>query len=278
MRSCAVFFALLTISAVSVAKESPRYFFYLSDKRIVTVEVSSDRKAILNYINISENIEVIEAANLLVLDADGNRFQGHLFANEGTNREEEPFLSSHLLKPGEFGGYDVLGSFRLKAAPRAVYFKIASRLFSLDPLNDEDFDLVEARIAEIDLSVGGGLAVRDVGFRQGYGSSVILGTAEAAEIEAQIKSTDPLPPVVLSNPPPRLNPKWNSLPEPVLVTVRVKVTEKGGLTDLEIAKGVNPELDKQALEVVRNSWSILPAVSKGKPAASVLVLRVFFVR
>lgn len=278
MRSCTVLLALLATAAVSVQEESPRHFFYLSDKRIVTVEVGSDRKAILNYINISENIEVLEASNLLVLDIDGNRFQGHLFANEGTNREEEPFLSSHLLKPSEFGGYDVLGSFNLKAAPRAVYFRVGSRLFSLDPLSDEEFDLVEARIAEIDLSVGGGLAVRDVGFRQGYGSSVSAGTAEAAAIEAQFEASDPLPPVVLSNPPARLNAKWSSLPDPVLVTVRVKVTEKGGLRDLEIAQGVNPELDKQALEVVRNSWRILPAVSKGKPAASVLVLRVVFVR
>ena len=72
--------------------------------------------------------------------------------------------------------------------------------------------------------------------------------------------------------------KYHHLPEPVVVQVRVQITEEGGILDPTIARSIEPELDQLAIQVVLNSWHFLPAVAKGKPVGAETVLNVQFLR
>ena len=56
------------------------------------------------------------------------------------------------------------------------------------------------------------------------------------------------------------------------------MTALGGLVNHSVEEGVDPELDQIALEVVRNSWIILPAISERKTSGADLVVRVVFER
>ena len=50
------------------------------------------------------------------------------------------------------------------------------------------------------------------------------------------------------------------------------------MINAEVETGIDAKLDSIALEVVRNSWDFLPAISEGEAVAAELVLRVVFRR
>ncbi len=157
--------------------------------------------------------------------------------------------------------------------------RLGARILELDPLSLDDFDRVSERIDRLDLSVSNSsLAVLDAGFWQGSGTLLSIGTAQGEAIDNLLPDLETFPPIMLDNPPPRLLPRFHHLPDPVLIRVRVRVTAQGGMTDPEIETGLDADLDAIALEVVRNSWSLLPAIAEGKPAGAELVLRVVFQR
>ena len=268
------------VGAQPVAGGAQHHYFYLSDKRIVTVELISRKKVILNYINLGDVIEIIEAPGLLVLDAAGKPYRGHLILNE-ERIEAEPGLykATDLIKPGEYRGYDILGKFRFQAPPREVFLRLGSRIIELEAVSAEDFEVIAAKVANLDLTQSNSkLAILDAGFWQGHGKLHNPGSDEAEAIRVHLPDSDPTPPVLIANPAPRSGEAFAGLPDPVVVRLSVRVTALGGVVNPEVIGGINPQLDQQALEVVRNSWEFLPAISKGKPVGAELVLQVVFER
>ncbi|MFQ5738447.1 MAG: energy transducer TonB [Acidobacteriota bacterium] len=256
---------------------SSRHFLYLSDKRIITAELASSEKVILNYINLDDTFELIEAPNLLVIDSGGRSYRGHLIRNEEPGASGEIYRATDLLDPKQYRGYDILGNFKLETPPREVYLRLGSRLVELEPISGEDFDLVAIKIGEIDLdSDSPKAALVDAGFWRGYGKLYEPGSEKAKEMQRRLPDLDPIPPVLLSNPAPRLPTKWVQLPAPVVVKVGARVTALGGVLDLKVIDGVNSEVDDLALQTVQNSWKFLPAISRGKTVDVELVVNVVF--
>lgn len=256
-----------------------RHFLYVSDKRIATVELFPQRsKAILNYINLDDVIELIEAPGLLVVDAAGGGYRGQLILNETPDDEGGLYRVSDLIGPKKYRGYDILGDFRFRFAPSEAYLRLGSRIIRLEPLSAEIFELEAAKIGELDLAAEPKFALVDAGFWRGYGDIYFPESPEEQRLRARFPSSEPLAPILLADPPPRLPSKWAGLPDPVVVRLRASVSAQGALVKLEVDEGVNPELDEQALETVRNSWKFLPAVADGEPAGAELVLRVAFQR
>lgn len=264
-------------STVAAAEKGGKYFFYVSNKRLATLELALGKnKAIVNYINLGDVIELIEAPSLLILDADGHAYHGHLIVNENPEEGKALYRVSDLVKPREYRGYEILGDFRFASPPREAYLRLGGRIIRLDPLEKDDFEIEAAKVARIDLTADSKVALADAGYWRGLGEIYFPESPEAQQLEPKFPGAGPLPPVLFQSPPPRLPSKWSTLPDPVLVRLKAVVSAQGALSNLEVLEGVNPELDEQALETVRNSWLFLPAVSNGEPAGAELTLNVVF--
>ena len=104
-----VFIVTLTLLALATsargqALEGFRHYFFLSDQRIVTVELINPQKAILNYINLGDTYEFLEAPGLLILDSDGGFFNGHVLEIEEAEDPRERFKVSELIQPHVYVG------------------------------------------------------------------------------------------------------------------------------------------------------------------------------
>ncbi len=262
----------------SVDNEAPKYFVYVSDKRIITAELTDNNKVIVNYINLSDVIELIEAHGLLVVDEAGNGYRGHLFLPEEATPSGSRYEVNDLVKPTQFRGFDILGNFRWKSRPSQVLLHLGSRLAELEPLDSPEFDVFATKVAQLDLSIESGMAVSEAGFWRGQGFLHHANTEKALEIESRFPRSDPAPPVVLETPQARLPGKFSHLPDPVVVQLRVQITSRGGIQNPTVDRSIHPELDQLAIQVVLNSWQFLPAVAKGKPVGAETVLNVQFLR
>ena len=262
----------------SVAGEGSRYFLYLSDQRIVTVELLDPAMAILNFINLGDSFEAVRAYELVLVDGEGRTGQGHLIVREDPPSPREVYQVSGLVKPQSFLGYNIAGRYDFAAPPEECYLKVGGRILELEPLTGEQFDQLASMVSELDLKAANSAAmVRDVGFTRGYG---VL--HRAAEIDARLRGYFPddevIPTIMVEGSEPKLPSNAAHLTDPVVVVVSVTVSPWGGVFDLEVVESVNEELDQMALDTVRNSWRFLPAISKGEIVSSELTLNVRFRR
>ena len=267
-----------SISAHSSEKGS-EHFLYLSDQRIVTVELLDATTLILNYINLSDNFAFIESTNILVVDTSGQTYRSHLIQMDKRDEDGRIFSVADLVEPRQYRGYDVLGPFKYKASPKLVYLRLGALILELFPLNAEEFESVSERVSRLDISLSdSSLAVLDAGFSRGVGELYRIGTAEGAALEKLLPDLETFPPILLSNPTPKLLPRFWHLTDPVIVRVKVRITPQGGLINSEVETGIDAKLDSIALEVGSNSGDFLPAISEGEVVAAELVLRVVFRR
>lgn len=281
-----IFVLVLTLlCALSVATgqvpSGTRHYFFLSDRRIVTVELIDAQKAILNYINLGDTFEIIQAPMLLFLDSTDRPHRGHVIQIENPSDPAKLFKVTALIKPGQYEGYSILGRYDFQSPPQKAFFKVSSRIIELEPVSEEDFELLAARIGELDLSIKSGKQmVLGAGFHRGHGLLYSAGTEEAEELEKYFPDSDLelLAPVLLSAPQPALPSSFADLPDPVIVQLSAFVSRSGGVHRVRVMQGINPKLDELAVDTVQNSWTFLPAISKGEIANTQLTLNVVFRR
>ncbi|MEE8349556.1 MAG: hypothetical protein V3R94_08305, partial [Acidobacteriota bacterium] len=181
----AITLLLLVNSAKSQTLEGFRHYFFLSDQRIVTVELLTPQKAILNYINLGDTYEFLEAPSLLILDATGKSYHGHVLEMEDPTDPSQRFKVSEIIQPRVYVGYNILGNYRLQGPTEKVYFKVGSRILELEAVFERDFDFIASRVGELNFAIEDGKEmVLRAGFREGHGIIHRTDTDEAAEIEA----------------------------------------------------------------------------------------------
>jgi hypothetical protein len=245
----------------------------------VTLEIVDSNNLILNYINLSDSFEIIEAPLIALVDSAGRGFNGHLISLDEGEDPTRRYSVSELMTPGEFGGYLIVGDFATRASFQRALVQISGRILELEALDSEQFELMAARISELDLAAEDRKwAIERAGFSRGFGSLYFAGSAEAQEVEDYFPKEEVLAPVALANPSPGLPTAESSQPDPVIVRVKAVVSRQGGLRDVELVEGVSPKLDEIAVETVRNSWVFLPAISNNEIVEAEVTLNVVFKR
>lgn len=273
-----VWFLVLTLAS-SVAAAAENQYLYLSDQRIITLEFINSNSVIVNYINLDDTFDLLLARNLVFLDVQGAAYRGHLFELEDAEGQEKRFDVSDLISPGEFSGFVIAGDYRFRDPPVKPLVKIAGKIFELEALDSEEFEIVAARIGELDLKAENKTeAVRRAGFGRGFGRFFLVGSESASEFEPYFRDEEVVAPVPLQTPPPLLPSSESDLPDPVFVKIKAYVSRAGGLRNLEVVQGINKKLDQIALDTVQNSWLFLPAISGNEVAEAELTLNVVFRR
>jgi len=256
-----------------------RQYLYLSDQRILTLEIVNSEKVILNYINLGQAYDLIEATAVVLVDELERGYRGHVIAVEPVTDPAERYRASELLPAKKFQGFTILGDFVMEGPAKLAYFKTGGRVMELEGLTAEDFEKVAQMVAAVDLTTDDPkFALQRAGFRRGYGKMYFAGAPEASEVEKWFTQAEVFAPIPVSRPAPKLPPKFSSLPDPVVVQLKLHVSKAGGLYQIEAASSPDPALGELAIETVRNSWRFLPAISKGQVADASLTLRVTFKR
>ncbi len=278
MKAICALVLFLFLAQVPTAAES-RHFLYVSDQRIVTMELVDARSLIFNYFNLGSSFEVLMARQVVLVDSEGDRVRGHLFKLENVDDPARPYSVTELVRPGQYAGYLVTGNFELRRPAAQALFRISGRILECEPLSGEDFDLVASRIGRLDLAHGDRtVALRAAGFHRGFGKMVFAGGEQAAALERHFPEESVIPPVALATPAPRLPSSESHLADPVVVRVRAIVSRSGGLREVQALEGVSGKLNEIAVETVRNSWIFLPAISGTSLAEAELTLNVVFRR
>lgn len=254
-------------------------FLYLSDQRVVTLEVFDSTQAVLNYINLGNSYEMLQAASIAVLDSQGVVWPGQVFEDEDAKDPRERFLAGSLIPPGGMVGFTLRGRFGSSFPPETALMEIGGRILKLEVLSEDAFEMAAARISEMNLTQQDRkLMIQLAGFQRGFGRMFFSGTEEAAPFEDRIPRGEVLPPLLVSNPKPRLSSKWAHLPDPVVVQLRAQVSRSGAVFNVQVQEGVDPEIDEMAVQTVENSWVFLPAISRGSVADAEVTLNVVFER
>ncbi len=265
--------------AAGQAASGTRHYFFLSDQRIITVELINEQESILNYINLGDSFEIIQAPGLLILDAEGRPYHGHVFEVEDATHPSERFKVTELVQPDRYVGHNIWGNYRYQAPPEEVFLKVGSRIVELEPVSESDFNLLASRIGNLDLAMENGKQmVLMAGFHQGYGTIHGSGAVEVEPIEPHFPDLEIVPPVHLRGAQPALPSSFAHLPDPVVVELSARVSRSGALTAIEVVNGIAPRLDQLARETAQNTWTFLPAISKGKVADIQLTFNVVFRR
>ncbi len=265
--------------AAGQAASGTRHYFFLSDQRIITVALINEQKSILNYINLGDSFEIIQAPELLILDEESRPYHGHVIEVEDPTHPSDRFKVTELVQPDRYVGYNIWGNYRFQAPPEKVSLKVGSRIVELEPVSKSDFNLLASKIGNLDLAMENGKQmVLMAGFRQGYGTIYGSGAVEMQQIEPHFPNLEIVPPVLLKSAQPALPSSFAHLSDPVVVELSARVNRSGALTDIEVVNGVAPRLDQLARETAQNTWTFLPAISKGKVADVQLTFNVVFRR
>ncbi len=110
--------------AAGQAASGTRHYFFLSDQRIITVELINEQTTILNYINLGDSFEIIQAPGLLILDAEGRPYHGHVIEAEDANHPSERFKVTELVQPDRYVGYNIWGNYSFQTLPEKVFLKV----------------------------------------------------------------------------------------------------------------------------------------------------------
>jgi TonB family protein len=101
-------------------------------------------------------------------------------------------------------------------------------------------------------------------------------TKESKKSETVAKAGRPVtPPREVYSPDPEYDDASRKAKVQGMVVLRLLVSEQGEPRNINIAKSLNPALDKKAIEAV-SKWRFAPATKDGKPVSAVVTIEVHF--
>lgn len=257
--------------------ENADHFVFVSNARVVTLEVVDRESLILNYVNLSDGYELVEAPAVLLVDTRNRSYSGHLIKVDQPSERAGHWKVSELVGPRAFVGLTIAGDYRFLFPLSQAFVRIGGRILKLQEMSAADFDVIAANVGQLQLSRQDSTQMLLMaGFTKRYGESIEAGSPQAEGLNQSFPDTTILAPVVLANPMPRLPPSYHNSGTQPVVTVRGTVNRDGGIVNLEVVKGIDAELNRSAIETVQNSWRFLPAVSKGEVVDASVTLLVRF--
>ena len=257
-----------------------RTFAYVDGSTLITAEVAGERSFVLNVINLSEFVIVVQPSEFLYRGGSGAWYIGQVYESEPADPggEGERFTAAFLLQGHSYAGLTVIGAFRELDSIGELSVRVGSRRFYLQPLAKSDFDQLALQIGELDLeSVDPEGMLRKAGIR-------FLGRLERTDgtsawdrdWEGLLTEDGINPPKIIARP--EIPPTVEARKTKTWGTVKLSgvITKNGGIQGLKVVSGLGRGLDERALEGVKNSWVFLPATKNGEVFETMIGIEVEF--
>jgi TonB family protein len=268
------------LPSCSMASGNPKTFIFVSARYVITAEVASKHSFVVNFINLSDFVLVLQPGEFIYKSSSGRPYIGQVFDREvkDSKGEVQKYSASILIKPHSFTGLTILGGFQELEDIAELSIRIGAKRYYPQPVEKSAFEQFAAKIGDLDI--------------ENSNASAAMAAADIVET-GSVKSTDGtsewdrdwqgllLPDGV--NPPKIIEaPEISSTPEARKARTFGKVklsgfiNKSGGIQDLKVVKGLGRGLDQKAVEAIRNSWVFLPATKNGEVLDYQITLQVDF--
>jgi TonB family protein len=261
-------FAIFLASIGVQAQQSPKRFAFVSPQCIITAEASGEHQFVLNFINLSEYVMVIQASEFIYKSASGQAYIGQVFdqPTKTTRGETFRYSASMLVNNGTFKGLNVVGAFREQDQIQELSLRIGSKRYYLSGLEKVQFEKLQGMIENLDMRNSDGEAsLKSVGLTALGEVKTTDGTPEwDRDWQSQFRPDGINPPRYLETP--SVTPTEDARNNNIYGAVKLAatITRDGTIQDLTVVKGLGHGLDERTIEAVKTSWVFLPATRNGE--------------
>jgi TonB family protein len=260
--------------------KGPTSFAYVGPQYVMTAELASPRSFVLNFINLSDFVIVVQPNEFIFKGASERFYIGQVFDQEHKDNRGEAFkyTASILLAGHSATGITVLGAFRETDRIEEMSIRIGAKRFYFQPMEKVDFEQLAAKIEQIELkSPSGRAALQEANITELGTVKTTDGTSEWDRDWQNLISPDGInPPKIIERP--EVLPTEEAKKSRTYGKVRLSATinKNGGIQDLKVEKGLGRGLDERAMEAIKNSWAFLPATRNGEVLESTVRIEVDF--
>ena len=262
--------AVLAWLAVSVAhaQEAPKSFAFAGGAYIITAEASGAHQFVLNLVNLSEYVIVVQASDFIYKGASGRFFVGQVFdqPTKTTRGESFRYSASILVKNSSFKGLNILGAFREQDQIEELSVRVGSKRYYLQPLDKERFADFSGHVEDLDMRNTNAQAAMLAARVPEMGRMKSNDGSEDwdRDWQGQLLPDGVNPPRYLEHP--EVTPTEDARRSNTYGAVRLSatITRDGAIRDLAVVKGLGHGLDERAIEAVKTSWQFLPATKNGE--------------
>jgi TonB family protein len=266
-RQAFVLLALALLPAARAEAET-KSFVFVNAQYVITAEVASKKAFVVNFINLSDFVIVVQPNEFIYRAASGRYYIGQVFEAEHTDRRGmiQKYKASVLLKGRSFVGLTVLGAFYEQESIEDLSIRIGAKRFYLEPMEAAAFESFAEQVSKLDIeSSNPAAALKDAGIAKRGTVRRTEGTSEwDRDWEGLLGADGVNPPKIIEKP--EISPTNEAVRARVYgkVTLKAIVNKSGGIQDLRVVKGLGRGLDQRALDGVANSWIFLPATKNGE--------------
>jgi len=262
------------------AREVAKAFAYVGPQLIVTAETDSAHSFIVNFINLSDFVVVVQPNEFIYKGASGRFYIGQVFEQEhkDTRGEILKYSASVLLRGRSFSGLTIVGAFLELNQIDELSIRIGAKRYYMEPMDRMHFDQLAAKIGEIDLTNSSPrAALQEANIADLGNVKSTDGTSEwDHDWQGLLRQDGVNPPKVIEKPP--VKPTEDAMKHRTFGRVRLTalINRNGGIQDPKVEKGLGRGLDERAVEAVKNSWLFLPATKNGEVIEATVFFEVEF--
>jgi hypothetical protein len=281
-RGCPLAIVILVLLALpkTWAESEAKAFAFVNPQYVITAEVASKHAFVVNFINLSDFVIVIQPNEFIYRGASGRFYVGQVFESEYTDLrgETQKYKASVLLKSHSFMGLKILGAFNEQDKIEELSVRIGAKRFYLEPMGVPAFESFAKKINDLDVSSSSSDAALERAniSKRGTVGSTDGSTEWDRDWQGLLSADGVNPPKIIEKP--EISPTKEAVQAHVYGKVKLSViiNKSGGLQNLKVIKGLGRGLDKRAMDGVMNSWIFLPATKNGEVVDTEVIFDVDF--
>jgi TonB family protein len=262
------------------AEGTSKAFAFVNARYIITAEVATEHSFVVNFINLSDFVIVVQPNEFIYRAGSGRFYIGQVFESEhkDTRGESQRYTARVLLNGHSFTGLTIVGAFREQDQIEELSVRIGAKRFYLQPLEKMQFEQLAAKIGDLDLkNANSAAALQEANISELGTSKSTDGTSEwDRDWQGLLTAEGVNPPKIIERP--EIAPTDEARRTRTYGKVKLSciINKSGGIQDLKVLKGLGRGLDQRASDGVKNSWLFLPATKNGEVLESSIVIDVDF--
>lgn len=278
--TAAVLVLLALILPTAWAETNAKAFAFADHRYVITAEVASEHSFVVNFINLSDFVIVVQPNEFIYRGVSGRFYIGQVYDSEHTNRrgETQKFKASLLLKGHTYAGMTIVGAFSEQDQIEEMSVRIGARRFYMLPMEPVAFEQFAERITSLDIENPSGAAALAAANISKIGVVRSTdGTSEWDEDWQGLMTEDGVnPPKIIERP--EISPTKDAVEHNTYGSVKLSgiINKSGGIQDLRVVKDLGRGLGQRALDGVMNSWLFLPATKNGEVVDTAITIDVDF--
>lgn len=262
------------------SEEKPKVFAFADYRYVITAEVASEHSFVVNFINLSNFVIVVQPSEFIYKGASGRFYIGQVFESEHKDLrgEIQKYTASQLLNSHTFIGLTIVGAFHEQDQIEEMSVRIGAKRFYMEPMNALVFEEFAERINDLDIDGPNGTAA--LAAANIYEMGTVRSTDGTSEWDSDwqglMADDGANPPKIIKRP--EISPTREAVKHGTYGSVRLSgiINKSGGIQALRVVKDLGRGLGQRALDGVMNSWEFLPATKNGEVVDASVTIEVDF--